>query len=103
MTPIGVQQYVNDLSSLLIANASAAGTNTTVTIETNGQKILASWALWVSLALLFLLFAMGLWGYKQDKRDEINIVEINNPKHKLYIGVCLDPIEYEDKQQEKEL
>jgi hypothetical protein len=45
-----------------------------------------------------------LWGYRQDKRDEINYDMIRSEKNKLYCGLYLDPImkaEKYDKKTEK--
>lgn len=51
-----------------------------------------SWAIYVSIAMLILLGVGILWGYRKDKRDQINYSALKNDKNKLYIGVYLDPI-----------
>lgn len=47
---------------------------------------------------------MVLWGYRQDRRDEINIDAVRSDKNKLYINVCLDPIEtpYDPEEEARE-
>lgn len=51
-----------------------------------------SWAVYVSLSLFFLLVLGILWGYRKDKRDELNLDKIRSDKNKIYVGVFLDPI-----------
>ena len=51
-----------------------------------------SWAIYVCIALVFLLAFTVMWGYRRDKRDQINYTLIRSDKKKLYIGVYLDPI-----------
>ncbi len=51
-----------------------------------------SWAVYVCIAMLFLLAAAVMWGYRRDKRDQINYSLIRSDKKKLYVGVYLDPI-----------
>jgi hypothetical protein len=58
-----------------------------------------SWAIYVSILLLILLGVGILWGYRRDKRDEINYSLIRNEKNKLYLGVYLDPIVVATKNQ----
>jgi hypothetical protein len=45
-----------------------------------------------------------VWGYRRDKRDEINYELIRNDKRKLYVGLFLDPIEpaYDPNQKDKQ-
>jgi hypothetical protein len=73
-----------------------------VTNTSDGQKIMSAWALWVSIALLILLIIMVLWGYKKDERDFINYKEISSDKHKIYMNLCLDPIESLNKIEDNE-
>ena len=51
-----------------------------------------SWAIYVCIAMLFLLAAAFMWGYRRDKRDQINYSLIRSDKKKLYVGVYLDPV-----------
>jgi hypothetical protein len=45
----------------------------------------------VAIVLLVLLIILSLWGYKRDKRDEINYEKITSDKNKLFTNLNLEP------------
>lgn len=62
-----------------------------------------SWAVWVSISLVGVMIVGILWGYRRDKRDEINYEQVKSEKNKLYVGLFLEPIETIDKTDRKQL
>jgi hypothetical protein len=51
-----------------------------------------SWAVYTTFALLGALFIGCIWGYRRDKRDELNLRKVYLNKERIYINLYLDPL-----------
>lgn len=47
------------------------------------------WPFWASLILFILMVFFLIWGYRQDKRDEIDLVNIRSEKKKVFVNANL--------------
>lgn len=48
-----------------------------------------SWAIYTSVALLFVMGIGILWAYWKDKKDEINYEKLKTDKKKIYVNLYL--------------
>jgi hypothetical protein len=81
LSAIGVEEYTSELTE----DEDDEDVITEEPISAEEQADLEinmwnSWAIYVSILLLILLGVGVLWGYRRDKRDEINYSLIRNKK-----------------------
>lgn len=51
-----------------------------------------SWATYTTFGLLGGLILGCVWGYRRDKRDELNLRKVYLNKERIYINLYLDPL-----------
>jgi hypothetical protein len=51
-----------------------------------------SWAVYTTFGLLGGLILGCIWGYRRDKRDELNLKKVYLNKERIYINLYLDPL-----------
>lgn len=101
LTAFGVQEYTG---AIVAPTAAAVDAQAEAALEAASKMlaILTSWAVWLSVALLLVMIFALLWGYRKDNHDELNYETVAGDKRRLYVGLCLDPIEPTgDRQQEQ--
>lgn len=97
LTAIGVEEFaverqaVADDSSLIVASNS---TTSEARLEKSMQVIdlWGSWAVYTAIGLFGGLLLGCAWGYRRDKRDELNLRKVFLNKERIYINLYLDPI-----------
>jgi len=53
-------------------------------------------ALWVTVAMIGFLGAFAFWGYRKDKDDVRRYSSIRNEKTRVYSGLNLTPVIFEE-------
>ena len=97
LTAIGVEEYAVERQSVADDSSLAVVSNST-TIETDLLKSMqkidlwGSWAVYTTFGLLGGLFLGCIWGYRLDKRDELNLRKVYLNKERIYINLYLDPL-----------
>lgn len=92
LTQFGVEEYTFEVAT------SDSGGDSTIIDAGNAAYLkdkpafFSVFAVWVTIGTLIFAVPCLLWGYQKDKRDAINYEFIRNDKHKLHVGLHLDPI-----------
>ena len=69
-------------------------TTSTSTLKGSLDKVdlWSSWAVYASICFLGALLLGVVWGYRRDKRDELNLRKVYLNKERIYINLYLEPI-----------
>ena len=103
LTSFGVEEYTGTITSANSTNTTASASAIAAQQQANLSKNMwNSWAVYTCFILLILLGLGIVWGYRKDKRDEINYSQIRSEKKKLFVGIYLDPIIVARKENKKD-
>jgi hypothetical protein len=97
LTAIGVEEFAVERQSVADDSSLAVVSNFT-TNEADLKKSMqqidmwGSWAVYTTFGLLGGLLLGCAWGYRRDKRDELNLRKVYLNKERIYINLYLDPL-----------
>lgn len=95
LTAFAIEQFSDDAAAAstsatkAIANATA---NVTVAAGSVTQSAWSSWAVYVQLVLVFMMFAGLIWARRRDAADEVRLPRIKKQQKKIYVNLFLEPI-----------
>jgi hypothetical protein len=97
LTAIGVEEYAIERQTVTDDSSLSLVSNQTTSDTILGQSLQlvdmwSSWAVYTTFGLLGALILGCVWGYRRDKRDELNLRKVYINKERIYINLYLDPL-----------